>query len=58
MERREERGHGDVLDIEIRSLRTLARMVLGAGADAVVLGPPELRDHVVAALDDLVQVAS
>ncbi|GAA1480220.1 YafY family protein [Gordonia sinesedis] len=47
---------GDVLDIEIRSLTSLARLVLGAGPDAVVLSPPELRDAVVASLDDLVQV--
>lgn len=45
---------GDVLTIRIRSLSTLARMVLGAGRDAVVLEPPELRDQVVAALDCLV----
>lgn len=48
---------GDVLDIEIRSLPTLARMVLGAGADAVVLDPPELRESVIAALDRFAGVA-
>jgi proteasome accessory factor B len=47
---------GDVLEIEIRSLPTLARLVLGAGPDAVVLTPPELRDTVVAALDRMVEV--
>ncbi|WP_124707290.1 helix-turn-helix transcriptional regulator [Gordonia insulae] len=47
---------GDVLEVEIGSLPTLARMVLGAGADAVALSPPELRDTVVAGLDRLVQV--
>lgn len=46
----------DIVNIEIRSLSTLARMVLGAGADAEVLGPPELRDTVVAALDELLAV--
>ncbi|GAC70285.1 proteasome accessory factor B [Gordonia soli NBRC 108243] len=45
---------GDELTIEIRSLSTLARLVLGVGADAVVLAPPELRASVVAALDALV----
>lgn len=44
---------GDVLEIGIRSLHTLARMVLSAGPDAVVLDPPELRDLVVASLDRL-----
>ncbi|MDL9935906.1 WYL domain-containing protein [Gordonia sp. ABSL1-1] len=47
---------GDVLTIEIRSLSTLARMVLGAGRDAVVLDPPELRSTVIDALDTLVGV--
>lgn len=45
---------GDVLTVEIRSLTTLARMVLGLGADAVVLDPPALRDAVIAGLDSLV----
>ncbi|MGC5245854.1 helix-turn-helix transcriptional regulator [Gordonia sp. DT219] len=47
---------GDVLDIEISSVTTLARMVLGAGADAVVLSPPELRDLVIGALDTMARV--
>ncbi|MDY6810056.1 MAG: WYL domain-containing protein [Actinomycetota bacterium] len=47
---------GDVVSIEIRSLTTLARMVLAAGADAVVLSPPELRDTVIGALDELIGV--
>ncbi|MFW0785724.1 WYL domain-containing protein [Gordonia sp. CPCC 206044] len=47
---------GDILEIDIRSLSTLARMVLGAGPDAVVLSPPQLRDTVVAALDVLTGV--
>lgn len=42
---------GSVLEIEVRSLPTLARMVLGAGPDAVVLQPQELRDEVIGALD-------
>lgn len=45
---------GDVLTVQVRSLGTLTRMVLGAGAAAVVLDPPELRDAVIAALDALV----
>ncbi|MFT4044192.1 MAG: WYL domain-containing protein [Gordonia sp. (in: high G+C Gram-positive bacteria)] len=45
---------GDELTVEIRSLSTLARMVLGSGADAVVLAPDELRDVVVAGLDRLI----
>ncbi len=49
---------GDVVTIEIRSRTTLARMVLGAGADAVVLSPPELRDTVIGALDQLSGVTS
>ncbi len=49
---------GDVIAIDIRSLSTLARMVLGAGPSAVVLHPPELRAAVVAALDRLVAVGS
>ncbi|MEP9392431.1 WYL domain-containing protein [Gordonia sp. VNQ95] len=48
---------GDLLDLEIRSLSTLSRLVLGAGPDAVVLSPPELRESVVAALDQLAQVS-
>lgn len=44
---------GDVLEIDIRSLAGLARMVLGAGTDAVVLDPPDLRALVVAGLDRL-----
>ena len=49
---------GDLLDIEIRSLSTLARMVLGAGKDAVVLEPPELRTMVIDALDELIEVSA
>lgn len=49
---------GDVLEIEIRSLPTLTRMVLGAGPDAAVLSPPELVDEVVAGLDALTEVTS
>ena len=49
---------GDVLTVEIHSLSAVARMVLGAGADAVVLDPPELRDLVVAALDRLAGVSA
>ncbi len=45
---------GDVATVTITSLSTLARLVLAAGADAVVLDPPELRDAVVAGLDALV----
>lgn len=48
---------GDVLEVEMQSLTSLARLILGAGADAVALSPPELRDTVVGALDDLVRVA-
>ncbi|MGV9711312.1 helix-turn-helix transcriptional regulator [Gordonia sp. NPDC003424] len=47
---------GDIVAIEIRSLSTLTRMILGAGADAVVLDPPELRDAVIADLDRLAGV--
>ncbi len=49
---------GDVLDIEIGSLTGLARMVLGAGSDAVVLSPPELRQIVIDALETLTQVSA
>ena len=42
---------GDDLVIEIRSLSTLARMILAVGPDAVVREPAELRDLVVAGLD-------
>jgi proteasome accessory factor B len=31
----------------MNSIDGLSRQVLGAGADAVVVEPPELRDHVV-----------
>ncbi|MEE4025700.1 WYL domain-containing protein [Gordonia sp. PKS22-38] len=48
---------GDVIEVEIRSVSTLARMVLGAGPNAVVLGPPELRETVLRSLDELVGVA-
>ena len=47
---------GDDLVIDIRSLGTLARMILGAGPDAVVREPTELRDLVVAGLDRIVGV--
>ncbi|MBT0568117.1 YafY family protein [Williamsia sp. CHRR-6] len=45
---------GDVAEFDTWSRERLARLVLGAGEDAVVLEPDELRDHVVAALRDLV----
>ncbi|MCZ4550681.1 helix-turn-helix transcriptional regulator [Gordonia rubripertincta] len=38
---------GTVLDVAMNSIDGLSRQVLGAGADAVVVEPPELRDHVV-----------
>ncbi|MFT4126042.1 MAG: WYL domain-containing protein [Gordonia sp. (in: high G+C Gram-positive bacteria)] len=44
---------GDLLGIPVRSASVLARMVLGAGADAVVLSPPGVRDRVIAGLDTL-----
>ncbi|MFR9803382.1 helix-turn-helix transcriptional regulator [Pseudonocardia sp. RS010] len=37
---------GDVLEIELRSERTVARWLAGAGADVVVLDPPGLAAHV------------
>ncbi|MCH5642792.1 MULTISPECIES: YafY family protein [unclassified Gordonia (in: high G+C Gram-positive bacteria)] len=49
---------GDVLTVDIRSLSTLTRMVLGVGSGAVVLEPPELRDQVVAGLDRLSGVSA
>lgn len=49
---------GDLLDIEIRSLTSLSRMVLGAGADAVALAPPELREMVIGELDAMARVHS
>ncbi|WP_439032937.1 helix-turn-helix transcriptional regulator [Gordonia terrae] len=48
---------GDVLTLDIHSLTTVARMVLGVGRDAVVLDPPELRELVVAGLDRLTGVS-
>lgn len=42
---------GDVLDIDITSRSSLLRMVLSAGADAVVLEPADLRQDVIDALD-------
>ncbi|MBM7369368.1 helix-turn-helix transcriptional regulator [Gordonia hydrophobica] len=45
---------GDLLTIAIRSRSGLRRLVLGAGADAVVLEPEELRDDVIAGLDRLI----
>ncbi|MGV9478251.1 helix-turn-helix transcriptional regulator [Gordonia aichiensis] len=47
---------GDDLVIEIRSLTTLARMILGVGPDAVVREPAELRELVIAGLDRIAGV--
>lgn len=49
---------GSVLDIEIRSLDTLTRQVLGAGPDARVIEPEALRDRVVAGLRRLAGVST
>lgn len=42
----ESRDGGDVLEIELRSERTVARWLAGAGPDVVVLEPPALAAHV------------
>jgi proteasome accessory factor B len=42
------------LDIAMNSVDGLSRQVLGAGADAVVLEPAELRENVVRELRALV----
>lgn len=41
---------GSVLDIAMNSIDGLSRQVLGAGSDAVVLEPAELRDNVIGEL--------
>ncbi|QNG18752.1 WYL domain-containing protein [Rhodococcus triatomae] len=41
---------GDVLDVPVRSWEWVARVIAGHGADAVVLGPEELRNQVIAIL--------
>lgn len=46
---------GDNLELEIESLHGLTRLVLSAGADAVVLDPPELRAAVVDGLTRLAE---
>ncbi|MFZ2241406.1 MAG: WYL domain-containing protein, partial [Gordonia amarae] len=45
---------GDLLEIEVRYLSTVVRAILGAGADAVVLDPPDLRATVIGALDSVI----
>ncbi|MCB1296003.1 MAG: WYL domain-containing protein, partial [Gordonia sp.] len=47
---------GDLLEIEVRYMSSVVRVILGAGADAVVLDPPALRDMVISALDNLIEV--
>jgi proteasome accessory factor B len=49
--------HGSILEIEMRSVDGLTRQVLGAGTDAVVIGPPELRNTVVDGLKNLAGVS-
>jgi proteasome accessory factor B len=44
---------GSVLHIEMRSVDGLTRQVLGAGTDAVVIDPPELRNTVIDGLKAL-----
>ncbi|MGB3771855.1 MAG: WYL domain-containing protein [Rhodococcus sp. (in: high G+C Gram-positive bacteria)] len=41
---------GSVIRIPVRSWEWIARVIAGHGADAIVLAPAELRDHVVATL--------
>ncbi|ALG86781.1 transcriptional regulator [Gordonia phthalatica] len=45
---------GDLLSIDVRSRSGLRRLILGAGADAVVLEPADLRADVIADLDRLI----
>lgn len=45
---------GDVLTIAVRSRSGLRRLILGAGSDAVVLEPADLRADVIADLDRLI----
>ena len=45
---------GELLEIEVRYLSTVVRAILGAGADAVVLDPPDLRATVISALDSVI----
>ena len=45
---------GDLLTIAIGSRSGLRRLILGAGADAVVMDPPDLRADVIADLDRLI----
>lgn len=45
---------GDILSIPVRSRSGLRRLILGAGADAVVLAPDDLRAEVIADLDRLI----
>ena len=45
---------GDLLTVAIASRSGLRRIILSAGADAVVLEPEELRDDVIADLDRLI----
>ncbi|MGB3696012.1 MAG: WYL domain-containing protein [Gordonia sp. (in: high G+C Gram-positive bacteria)] len=45
---------GDLLTIDISSRSALRRAILGAGADAVVVSPPDLRASVIADLDRLI----
>ncbi|MGB3605303.1 helix-turn-helix transcriptional regulator [Gordonia sp. (in: high G+C Gram-positive bacteria)] len=47
---------GDVLTINISSQSGLRRVILGAGPDAVVLSPDELRRDVIADLDQLMEI--
>jgi proteasome accessory factor B len=49
---------GSVLQIEMRSVDGLTRQVLGAGTDAVVISPPELRDTVIVGLKSLAGASS
>jgi proteasome accessory factor B len=49
---------GSVLQIEMRSVDGLTRQVLGAGTDAVVISPPELRDTVIVGLKSLAGAGS
>jgi proteasome accessory factor B len=49
---------GSVLEIEMRSVDGLTRQVLGAGIDAVVMDPAELRDAVIEGLKNLAGASS
>lgn len=48
---------GSILSIAMRSTDGLTRQVLGAGTDAFVLDPPELRENVIKELDKLSEAA-